>query len=407
VVGAVEVDVEDGLPVFGFHFEEALVAEDAGVVDEDIEASEGGEGGFDDAFASLGGGDVVVVGDGLAAAGLDFRDDLVGGGTGAVPGTVTGAAEVVDHDPGSPFGELQGVHPSQAAPRPRDHRHAAVKTDLVRGDGAVFEDAVVDDDVAGFGVQGPPDGPALAGLPDEGLDGLAGIKGLREAAGQAPDQFGLPRGEFFHEGAAGEAVGAQAVHDGLFEAHLSGEAGINVELEEIAGEAVEEGLIGGWLGCNDEIGIARRENERLGFPLLAAEVAVQAAEDGDDILEELVAVGVDGIPRGDDDGALVLLVVVVGEGPLGCQGPRGGDGAVKDDVLLTVEDARQIHIGGAGHVPEEVEDAGHGKAGDDLEIFFVNVIQFVEARADSQGVQGDVLPGIGLGDRTDFLAECL
>jgi len=197
------------------------------------------------------------------------------------------------------------------------------------------------------------------------------------------------------------------VHDGLFEAHLSGEAGINVELEEIAGEAVEEGLIGGWLGCNDEIGIARRENERLGFPLLAAEVAVQAAEDGDDILEELVAVGVDGIPRGDDDGALVLLVVVVGEGPLGCQGPRGGDGAVKDDVLLTVEDARQIHIGGAGHVPEEVEDAGHGKAGDDLEIFFVNVIQFVEARADSQGVQGDVLPGIGLGDRTDFLAECL
>ena len=45
--------------------------------------AEGVDGGLHDVGAALGGGHAVVVGDGLAAGGLDLVDDLLGRGLGA------------------------------------------------------------------------------------------------------------------------------------------------------------------------------------------------------------------------------------------------------------------------------------------------------------------------------------
>ena len=75
LVGALDVDLEDEVPVLILHVLEGDVAEDTGVVDEDIDAAELLDGGLDDLVAVL---DAVVVGDGLAASGLDLVDNHIG-----------------------------------------------------------------------------------------------------------------------------------------------------------------------------------------------------------------------------------------------------------------------------------------------------------------------------------------
>jgi hypothetical protein len=66
------VDLEDQVPVLVLHVLEADVAQDAGVVDQDVDAPKGLDGRLDDLVAVL---DAVVVGNGLAACGLDLVDD--------------------------------------------------------------------------------------------------------------------------------------------------------------------------------------------------------------------------------------------------------------------------------------------------------------------------------------------
>ncbi len=90
----------------------------------------------------------------------------------------------------------------------------------------------------------PPEGLASIGLPDESLDGLAGIEGPREPAGHAPGALGLAGDEAFQKRPAGKAEGAQAVHDGLLEARGPGKFGVHVQREEVAREAIEQGLVG-------------------------------------------------------------------------------------------------------------------------------------------------------------------
>ena len=75
LVRAADVDLEDEVPVLVLHVLEADVAQDAGVVDEHVDAAEGLDGGLDDLLAVV---DAVVVGDGLAAGGLDLVDDDIG-----------------------------------------------------------------------------------------------------------------------------------------------------------------------------------------------------------------------------------------------------------------------------------------------------------------------------------------
>ncbi len=95
------MDAVDLLPVVIGHLLEADVAQDAGVVDDDVEAAEGVESGLDKARAVF---DRVVVGDGLAAGGLNLGYDAVGGRR-ARALTVHTAAQVVDDDAGPARGQ--------------------------------------------------------------------------------------------------------------------------------------------------------------------------------------------------------------------------------------------------------------------------------------------------------------
>lgn len=69
------MDLENQVPILILDVFEADIAQDTGVVDEDIDATEGLDGSVDDLLTVL---DRVVVGDGLAAVLLDLVDDHIG-----------------------------------------------------------------------------------------------------------------------------------------------------------------------------------------------------------------------------------------------------------------------------------------------------------------------------------------
>ena len=130
------MDVEHGVEQVRLHVVERLVAQDAGVVDDDVDLAEGVDGGLDDGLAALGRGDRVGVGDGLAAGGLDLVDDELGG-PGVAAGPVDGAAEVVDDDQRAAWRRAERVLPAEAAARARDDRHLAVETECQPWPGTV------------------------------------------------------------------------------------------------------------------------------------------------------------------------------------------------------------------------------------------------------------------------------
>ena len=76
LVCSLDVYLHHQVPVLVFHVLEADVAQDAGIVDEDIDPAKGLDGSLDDFVAVL---DRVVVCDGLAASGCDLLDNLVCG----------------------------------------------------------------------------------------------------------------------------------------------------------------------------------------------------------------------------------------------------------------------------------------------------------------------------------------
>lgn len=69
------MNLEDEIPVLVFHVLEADVAQNTGVVDEDVDTAEGLDGRVDNPVAIL---DAVVVGYCLAACGFDLVDDDIG-----------------------------------------------------------------------------------------------------------------------------------------------------------------------------------------------------------------------------------------------------------------------------------------------------------------------------------------
>jgi hypothetical protein len=76
LVCSLDVDVVDEIPVRLLHVLEADISQNAGIVDEDIDATERVDGRLDDGFSVL---HRVVVGDRLAACGADVVDDFVCG----------------------------------------------------------------------------------------------------------------------------------------------------------------------------------------------------------------------------------------------------------------------------------------------------------------------------------------
>ena len=109
-----EVHGDHRVPLRFVHAGDEAVAQDAGVVDHDVEAAELVDRLLDSAFRAVPGGDVVGVGDCRAAGGVDLGDDLVRrAGVSALAGVA--AAEVVDDDLGAFSGEQQRVFAADAA----------------------------------------------------------------------------------------------------------------------------------------------------------------------------------------------------------------------------------------------------------------------------------------------------
>ena len=123
---ALQVDVDDRVPLGLVHVEAHLVAEDARVVDEHVEAAERVDGLLHHALGARPGRDAVVVRLGAAARRDDLVDDLLRGRrVGAV--AAGAAAEVVDDDRGALGREQQRVTAADAAPGAGDDRDLAVE----------------------------------------------------------------------------------------------------------------------------------------------------------------------------------------------------------------------------------------------------------------------------------------
>jgi hypothetical protein len=120
------VHLDDVVPLGVGHVDDRPVAQDPGVVDQDVQRAELRDRLF---HQPLGAGPVrhvVSVGDRPSAGRRDLLDHLLGGGR-VTAGAVGRAAQVVDHDGGAFPREQQGVLPPEPAPGPGDDGHAAVE----------------------------------------------------------------------------------------------------------------------------------------------------------------------------------------------------------------------------------------------------------------------------------------
>ncbi|MNP49663.1 hypothetical protein D3C76_1438670 [compost metagenome] len=113
-----QVHAHHQVPVFFREADEHAVTQDAGIVDQHMHLAKRRQRGVDDVLRATQGGDIVVVGDGLAAP----RVYLVHHRLGRL------AADVVDHDIGALGGERQRIGAAQPATGAGDN-HGTAFTD--------------------------------------------------------------------------------------------------------------------------------------------------------------------------------------------------------------------------------------------------------------------------------------
>jgi hypothetical protein len=123
---ALEVDGDHGIPLVLGHVHEHPVAEDSGVVDEDVEPAELVDRLPHEALRPGEAGDVLAIRRRLAARGADLLHDLL---RGARVRSLAGepGAEVVDHELRSGPGEGERVRAADPAPGARDDRDLAAQ----------------------------------------------------------------------------------------------------------------------------------------------------------------------------------------------------------------------------------------------------------------------------------------
>ena len=76
--GALQVHLDDGVPLLFAHVGHHAVTQDAGVVDDGVQVTEGVDCGLDESLCASPRGDVVAVGDRLATHRLDLVHHLLG-----------------------------------------------------------------------------------------------------------------------------------------------------------------------------------------------------------------------------------------------------------------------------------------------------------------------------------------
>ena len=125
---ALEVDADDRVPLVLGHREDHPVAQDARVVDEDVQLAERGDRQLDQFPGLFVVGHVTDVGDRAAARRADLVGDLLGGAGRRLAGTVPARlAVVVDDDGRAEPGEFQRLGPAEPAARAGDDRGQALQ----------------------------------------------------------------------------------------------------------------------------------------------------------------------------------------------------------------------------------------------------------------------------------------
>ena len=118
------MDGDDGVPVLFAHVEDHAVAQDAGVVDDDVQLAEVIDCAIDDPLGRLEVGDALEVGDCLAARRADFLDHVLGRRA-RLPGAVEVSAEVVHDHLGAVLRQQQRLFAPDAAAGAGDYRNFA------------------------------------------------------------------------------------------------------------------------------------------------------------------------------------------------------------------------------------------------------------------------------------------
>ena len=129
LVGTFHVDLVDQIPVGVGHLGEALVAQDAGVVDYHVDPAEVVHGALHDLLAVH---HAVGVGNRSTTCGLDLFHHLQ---CCFAVGTFTlgAAAQIVDDDLGAMFGEQQGVGTANTTASAGYDNDLVFKTDVAHG----------------------------------------------------------------------------------------------------------------------------------------------------------------------------------------------------------------------------------------------------------------------------------
>ena len=123
--GALQVDLDDGVPLVLGHREDHPVAQDAGVVDEHVEAAEQVDRLLHQRLGAVERRHVGVVGDRHAAGRGDLVDHRLGR-PGVAAGAVARAAEVVHQHVGAVRGEQQRVLAADAPAGAGDDAHPSL-----------------------------------------------------------------------------------------------------------------------------------------------------------------------------------------------------------------------------------------------------------------------------------------
>ena len=302
--------IQHDVPVLRLHLRKAFVAQDTGVVNQDVNGSKGVQRGFNNALAAFDRRHTIVIGHGFPAQGLDLIDHLISRPPGTLTGTVPRTTQIIDYDFGAAFGQFQGVDAAQAGPGPGNDRHSILKADFCFGNVAVFKNTIVDHHLLGLHVNDFPQRFAFVGLPDDRFDGHSRIQRSFKATFQPPDLFRLPGNEAVNQRAAGVTVGAQAMHDRFFKPGHFGKILVNMELKDIAGKPVDQGLIFSRLPIDHEIRLPLGKFNFFGGSVLSAESAVQARKNGDNTGEQLIPIGMKGVKFGHHQCPFLLTFVV-------------------------------------------------------------------------------------------------
>ena len=101
------------------------------------------------------------------------------------------------------------------------------------------------------------------------------------------------------------------MHDRLFEPGHFGKILVDMELKDIAGKPVDQGLIFSRFSFNHKIRIPLGKFNFFGGSVLSAKADVQARKNGNNAGEQFIAVGVMSFKFGNDQRPFILALVNV------------------------------------------------------------------------------------------------